>query len=281
MYGSGSALRSDVSGPGYWVFAPARLADGNLVVVNRGFVPEGRQHPTSRAAGQITGPAEMVGVLRWPQRRGLFTATDDPQRNLWFVRDQVAIAAAKGWGEVAPFYIELESPQAPGGLPGRRGHGQPAQPAFAICPHVVRASRGRGGDVWLMAAPHPRRRGTFLVKTERSAYVSDAYTSPPPLGSERHVISIGCADHPLGARGRRNHRIDSEQDLEGPTVRYVSTRGEDSADWIYRRDAGGTCPRRRSVCAECLAALRRADDQKLRRPPLRGSCGRGDSAVRR
>src|SRR5262245_38613820 len=45
IYGSGSALRSDVSGPGYWVFAPARLAGGGLVVVNRGFVPEGRQDP--------------------------------------------------------------------------------------------------------------------------------------------------------------------------------------------------------------------------------------------
>jgi cytochrome oxidase assembly protein ShyY1 len=28
VYTSGSALRSDVSGPGYWVFAPARVASG-------------------------------------------------------------------------------------------------------------------------------------------------------------------------------------------------------------------------------------------------------------
>jgi len=33
------------------------------------------------------------------------------------VRDQTAIADAKGWGEVAPFFIELESPPPPGGLP--------------------------------------------------------------------------------------------------------------------------------------------------------------------
>src|SRR5262249_24068507 len=45
VYTSGSALRSDVSGPGYWVFAPAELATGGIVVVNRGFVPEGRQDP--------------------------------------------------------------------------------------------------------------------------------------------------------------------------------------------------------------------------------------------
>jgi|RhiMetdeSRZDD1v2_1073273.scaffolds.fasta_scaffold25389_8 surfeit locus 1 family protein len=117
VYGSGSALRSDVSGPGYWVFAPARLAGGDLVVVNRGFVPEGRQDQAARSAAQSIGTSEMVGVMRWPEPRGTFTVKEDTARNLWFVRDQMAIAAAKGWGEVAPFYVELESPQPPGGLP--------------------------------------------------------------------------------------------------------------------------------------------------------------------
>ena len=117
VYTSGSALRSDVSGPGYWVFAPARVASGGLVVVNRGFVPEGRQDPATRVAGATAGDADLVGVMRWPESRGAFLPQDDPGRNLWFVRDPIAIAAAKSWGEVAPFFIELESPQPPGGLP--------------------------------------------------------------------------------------------------------------------------------------------------------------------
>ena len=33
------------------------------------------------------------------------------------MRDPLAIAAAKGWTDVAPFFVELESPQPPGGLP--------------------------------------------------------------------------------------------------------------------------------------------------------------------
>ncbi len=117
VYTSGSALRSDVSGSGYWVFAPAQLTSGGIVVVNRGFVPEGRQNPVTRAAGAATGHADLVGVMRWPESRGAFSPKDDPDRNIWFVRDPVAIAAAKSWGEVAPFFIELESPQPPGGLP--------------------------------------------------------------------------------------------------------------------------------------------------------------------
>ena len=33
------------------------------------------------------------------------------------MRDPAAIAAAKGWGAVAPFSIEQEAPPAPGGFP--------------------------------------------------------------------------------------------------------------------------------------------------------------------
>ena len=117
VYATASTLRSDVSGSGYWVFAAARLASGGLVVVNRGFVPEGWQAPAARAGSQTVGDAELVGVLRWPEARGAFAPADDPGRNLWFVRDPVAIASAKGWGDVAPFFIELESPVPPGGLP--------------------------------------------------------------------------------------------------------------------------------------------------------------------
>ena len=116
VYTSGSAFRSDVAGPGYWVFTPARLASGDLVVVNRGFTPEANRDPATRAAGQVSDVTVIEGVMRWPEARGFFTPADDPPRNLWFVRDQAAIGAAKGL-TVAPFYVEQEAPPAPGGLP--------------------------------------------------------------------------------------------------------------------------------------------------------------------
>jgi surfeit locus 1 family protein len=117
VYTGGSALRSDADGPGYWVFTPARLADHALVLVDRGFVPEGRQDPARRPQGAVRGPLEIVGVLRWPERPGWFSPPADATRNLWFVRDPAAIAAAKHLGAVAPFYVEQESPPPPGGLP--------------------------------------------------------------------------------------------------------------------------------------------------------------------
>jgi surfeit locus 1 family protein len=119
VFASASGFRPDVAdaGPGYWVFAPARLADGGTVMVNRGFVPDARKNPQTRLEGEVSGPVTLIGAMRWPDSRHWFTPGDDPAHNLWFVRDPAAIAAAKALGSVAPFYVEQETPAPPGGLP--------------------------------------------------------------------------------------------------------------------------------------------------------------------
>jgi surfeit locus 1 family protein len=117
VFTTGSTLRADTAGPGYWVFTPARLSDASVVVVNRGFVAQAAKEPASRSTGQISGVGDIVGALRWPEARGLFTPADDPAGNLWFVRDHLAMAAARNWGKVAPFYVEQEAPSPPGGWP--------------------------------------------------------------------------------------------------------------------------------------------------------------------
>jgi len=116
VFTTGSSLHGGDSGPGYWVFTPARIA-GGIVMVNRGFVPDGRKDPATRPQGAIAGTVPIVGVMRWPDRPGLFTPAAEPAKNLWFARDPAGMAAAKGLDAVAPFYIEQESPPAPGGLP--------------------------------------------------------------------------------------------------------------------------------------------------------------------
>jgi surfeit locus 1 family protein len=110
VYTSGSAIRDDVKGTGYFVFTPARLTDGQQVVVNRGFVP-GRAYPTQ------SGPQDIVGAIRWPETPSLFVSDHDAAGDIWMVRDPVAMSRLRGWGEVAPFYIEQEAPVPPGGLP--------------------------------------------------------------------------------------------------------------------------------------------------------------------
>jgi surfeit locus 1 family protein len=117
VYTAGSPFRPDVTATGYWVFAPAQLAGGSIVVVNRGFVPLDRKDPATRAQANQRGTVEIVGVMRWPETRGLFTPADDPKTNVWYLRDPNAMAATKNWATAAPFYIDQEAPVPPGGVP--------------------------------------------------------------------------------------------------------------------------------------------------------------------
>ena len=116
VYSAGSAFRPDVKEPGYWVFAPARLAGGSVVIVDRGYVPPDRKDPASRPPPP-RGIVDIVGVMRWPETRGLFTPADDPQHNVWYLRDPESMAEAHKWQAAAPFYIEQEAPVPDGGLP--------------------------------------------------------------------------------------------------------------------------------------------------------------------
>jgi surfeit locus 1 family protein len=117
VYTAGSPLRPDVKGPGYWVFAPARLPGGSVLVINRGFVPLDRKDPATRSEGAPRGFVDIVGVMRWPETRGLFTPADDPKTNVWYLRDPQAMAEARKWANAAPFYIDQEAPMPPGGWP--------------------------------------------------------------------------------------------------------------------------------------------------------------------
>ena len=111
VYAGAPALRGDIKAPGYFVFAPARLPDGRIIVVNAGAVPLDRTYPWS------AGRREITGFLRWPEQPGWFVSDHDKTGDIWFVRDPRAMAALRGWGEVAPFYFDMESPVPAGGLP--------------------------------------------------------------------------------------------------------------------------------------------------------------------
>jgi cytochrome oxidase assembly protein ShyY1 len=121
VYSAGSAVREDVSGPGTWAFAPARLASGEPVVINAGFVAntmQDREVQDRAVAKLVTGaPVTFTGYLRFPESAGLLTLAPNPAKRLWFDRDHLAMAHALGWGAVAPFYVDLESPAPENGIP--------------------------------------------------------------------------------------------------------------------------------------------------------------------
>jgi cytochrome oxidase assembly protein ShyY1 len=121
VYSSGTAMRDDISGPGTWAFLPARLPNGETVAVNAGFVPNTTQDrgQQDRAVAQLitNKPVIMTGYLRFPVAANWLTPNVEHAKRLWFTRDHLAMARALGWDRVAPFYIDLEAPVPPGGIP--------------------------------------------------------------------------------------------------------------------------------------------------------------------
>jgi cytochrome oxidase assembly protein ShyY1 len=121
VYSAGSAVRGDASTPGTWAFLPARLSSGESVVVDAGFVENTMQDRgvEDRAVAKlVTGePATLIGYLRFPESAGLLTPAENIGKRLWFTRDHPAMAQALRWGEVAPFYIDLETPVPANGIP--------------------------------------------------------------------------------------------------------------------------------------------------------------------
>ena len=121
VFSSGSAVRDDVSGPGAWAFMPARLQSGETIVINTGFVQNTMQDRAmqDRAVSRlVTGlPADLTGYIRFPEKAGMLTPAASPAKRLWFTRDSLEMSQVLGWGEVTPFYIDLEQPVPPSGVP--------------------------------------------------------------------------------------------------------------------------------------------------------------------
>lgn len=116
----------DTSQPGFALITPLKLdvsgdEAGAYVLVDRGFVPQALADPAKRPGSEPEGEVTVTGYLRQSERRGAFSAADDPQRNIWMVRDIDRMAEAAQVSPVAPFLIEAdgEVPEGTWPKPGR------------------------------------------------------------------------------------------------------------------------------------------------------------------
>lgn len=92
-------------GAGDWLLAPFETIDGEIVLVNRGFVPKGQQ-----VTAAPTGRQSIVGLLRLSEPRGGFLRSNVPADERWYSRDVAAIAATRGLDatRTAPFFVDAE-----------------------------------------------------------------------------------------------------------------------------------------------------------------------------
>lgn len=99
-------------GPGKWLVTPLRTEAGWTVLVNRGFVPDG-----GARAFEPAGPVRVVGLLRVTEPHGAFLRANVPAEDRWYSRDVAAIAARRGLGLVAPYFIDADGAPNAGGYP--------------------------------------------------------------------------------------------------------------------------------------------------------------------
>jgi len=95
-------------GPGFWVMTPLQTAAGDIVFVNRGYVPDRKMD-----LGSGTSAAEVTGLLRMSQADGDLLRKNDPAGQRWYSRDVQAIAATSGLAKVAPYFIDADASPAP------------------------------------------------------------------------------------------------------------------------------------------------------------------------
>jgi surfeit locus 1 family protein len=105
-----------VRGAGFWVMTPLQTTDGDIVLINRGFVSPLNKSAESRAAGQIEGPTTVTGLLRMSETGKGFLRSNDLAADRWYSRDIGAIAAARDLQNVAPYFIDAAAVEPP--VPG-------------------------------------------------------------------------------------------------------------------------------------------------------------------
>jgi len=110
---------NDAGVTGYQVVTPLRLADGAVLLVNRGWIDAGLKDPSKRAAGEIAGPVTVEGLLRLPPagRPNWFVPDNRCDIDYWFWIDIPAMARCGGLDRVLPFYVDAGPAPNPGGWP--------------------------------------------------------------------------------------------------------------------------------------------------------------------
>lgn len=94
---------------GYHIITPFVLGPETYVLIDRGFVPAELKDPARRRAGQTIGQITVTGVARASTRQSWLDVADDPEGNVWLVRNIAAMAEAAGLSVVAPVLIETEA----------------------------------------------------------------------------------------------------------------------------------------------------------------------------
>lgn len=104
--------------PGGRLITPFRLADGRVILVDRGWMPEDLLPPKVPRGLRPEGTVTLDGIARWrgDGKRAWMTPADTPELRRWYGWDIPAMQAATAL-PILPIVLVLERSEGPAGLP--------------------------------------------------------------------------------------------------------------------------------------------------------------------
>jgi surfeit locus 1 family protein len=109
---------------GWNIYAPLQLADGRIVMLNRGFVPYDLRDPAKRPASRAEGVQSISGLARNPLngKPSSITPDNDAKSNTWYWKDLSGMAANAQVpaDKLLPFFVDDWTQENAGQLPVTR-----------------------------------------------------------------------------------------------------------------------------------------------------------------
>jgi surfeit locus 1 family protein len=110
------AARTFEGALGFQVITPLVRASGQVVLINRGWIPVERKDPASRAEGQVSGPLRIEGLLVPGGQEHWFSPHNHPEQRIWYWAELASLAASAGI-PTPNFLVDAGKAPNPGGYP--------------------------------------------------------------------------------------------------------------------------------------------------------------------
>ncbi|XP_026761271.2 surfeit locus protein 1 [Galleria mellonella] len=113
---SNSLVSDPKKNQGWLVVTPFKLEEnGEIILVNRGWIPQSQKPKEKRLSSFIKGPVELVGVVRLTEKRPPFMPKNNPQKAAWYTRDLEQMSSHIG---CSPVWLDARGvPDPPPGWP--------------------------------------------------------------------------------------------------------------------------------------------------------------------
>jgi len=109
---------------GLQVVTPLRLESGEVVLFNRGWVPERLKDPARRPEGQVPGVVTVEGIVRLSEAdvKSWFIPDNKPERDVWLTVDVATMRRTAGLPDAPPlkadqWFVAADAAANPGGFP--------------------------------------------------------------------------------------------------------------------------------------------------------------------